>query len=92
VLSACETAAGNDRAALGLAGVSLKAGARSTIASLWPISDEGTSLLMVDFYRNLQNGQSKSAALRTAQLKLINNPLFKHPNSWSPFLLIGNWL
>jgi len=92
VLSACETAAGDDRAALGLAGVSLKAGARTTVASLWPISDEATSKLMADFYGELKRGTGKAAALRAAQLNLINDPAFNHPNFWSPFLLIGNWL
>lgn len=92
VLSACETAAGNERAALGLAGVTLKAGARSTIATLWPISDEATSKLMANFYIYLKSGMNKSAALRKAQLDLVQNPQFDHPNFWSPFLLIGNWL
>lgn len=92
VLSACETAAGDEKAALGLAGVSLKAGARSTLASLWEISDNGTALLMTEFYRNLKAGQTKSAALRGAQLKLIEQQQFDHPNFWSPFVLIGGWL
>jgi CHAT domain-containing protein len=92
VLSACETAAGNERAALGLAGVALKAGAKSTVASLWPISDEGTSRLMIDFYGYLEKGESKSGALRLAQINLIQDPVFEHPNFWSPFLLVGNWL
>jgi CHAT domain-containing protein len=92
VLSACETAAGDDRAALGLAGVSLKAGARTTVASLWPISDEATSRLMTDFYGELKAGTGKAAALRAAQLNLVNDPVFNHPNFWSAFLLIGNGL
>ena len=92
VLSACETAVGDERAALGLAGVSLKAGARTTIASLWLISDEATSRLMVNFYKELINGSSKADALRAAQLDLIHDPVYSHPNLWSQFLLIGSWL
>lgn len=92
VLSACETAEGNDRAALGLAGVSLKAGARTTVATLWPISDAATSILMPEFYKNLDAGMGTTAALRSAQRKLIADPVYGHPNFWSPFLLIGNWL
>jgi CHAT domain-containing protein len=92
VLSACDTAAGDDQAALGLAGVSLKAGARSTVASLWPVSDEVTARLMQDFYKYLSAGKSKSFALRKAQLTLINDPIFENPNYWGPFLLIGNWM
>jgi CHAT domain-containing protein len=92
VLSACETAAGDERAALGLAGVSLKAGAHTTLASLWPISDAATSELMMAFYENLSQGEQKSDALRLAQLKLMNDTRFDHPFFWSPFLLIGKWL
>jgi CHAT domain-containing protein len=92
VLSACETALGNEKAALGLAGISLKSGARSTLASLWSINDQATSLIMIGFYEHLLKGTSKSEALRKAQLKLIGDPEFSHPNLWSSFLLIGNWL
>jgi CHAT domain-containing protein len=92
VLSACETALGNELSALGLAGVSLKAGARSTLASLWEIGDEATAKLMVQFYKHLQQGSSKSESLRLSQLELMKDPKFDHPNFWSPFLLIGNWL
>jgi CHAT domain-containing protein len=49
-LSACETPSEDDRAALGLAGVAIKAGARSALASLWSVNDESTSLLMTEFY------------------------------------------
>ena len=93
VLSACETAVGDDRAALGLAGVALKAGARSAVASLWFINDESSALMVTDFYRNLQQpGLSKAKALQQAQVALIGDERFSHPAYWAPFLLIGNWL
>jgi CHAT domain-containing protein len=93
VLSACETAAGDDRAALGLAGVAFKAGARSALATLWFISDESTALLISDFYRNLADpSMSKAEALRQAQRALIKSEQYGHPAYWAPFLLIGNWL
>ncbi len=93
VLSACETAAGDDRAALGLAGVALKAGARSAVASLWFINDVSTSVLISDFYRQLKDpDNSKANALQLAQLSLINSEEYRHPAYWAPFLLIGNWL
>ncbi|MDR4505448.1 MAG: CHAT domain-containing protein [Candidatus Scalindua sp.] len=93
VLSACETAAGDDRAALGLAGVAVKAGARSAIATLWYINDQASSLLVSEFYRQIQNPSiSRSMALQQAQLKLIKDKRFAHPCYWSPFLLINNWL
>lgn len=92
VLSACETATGDDRAALGLAGVALKAGARSALASLWYVSDQAAGDLVVDFYRGLQTGQSKAHALQAAQRQLIASQRYAHPAYWAPFLLIGNWL
>lgn len=92
-LSACQTAAGDDRAALGLAGVAVKAGARSALASLWFINDQSASMLVSEFYQQLHEpGTSKASALQNAQLKLMADKRFNHPSYWSPFLLIGNWL
>ena len=95
VLSACQTAAGNDRAALGLAGVAIRAGARSAIGSLWSISDEAAYELVTNFYRNLRDEKaSKAEALRRAQLTLLADTEnhFDHPYYWSPYLMISNWL
>ena len=92
MLSACQTAAGDDGAALGLAGVAVKAGARSALASLWLINDESTAELISEFYRQLSGGSvTKAAALRGAQLRLINDERYRHPTYWAPFLLIGDW-
>ncbi len=92
-LSACETAAGDDRAALGLAGVAIKAGARSAVASLWLVNDQATAILIGDFYHHLrQGGLDKALALRRAQMDLMKDPRYRHPAYWAPFLLIGNWL
>lgn len=90
-LSACQTAAGDDRAALGLAGVAVKAGARSALATLWFVNDQSSTLLVSAFYRNLP-GSSKASALQQAQLELIADSRYRHPGYWAPFLLIGNWL
>jgi CHAT domain-containing protein len=93
VLSACETAAGDNRATLGLAGVALRAGARSTIASLWSVNDESTALLMNQFYQSLsRQGQPRAEALRHAQLTLLKTPEYQLPLFWAPYVLIGNWL
>ncbi len=94
VLSACQTAAGDDRAALGLAGIAVRSGARSTIATLWSVKDESTAQLMVEFYRQLsQSAQiGKAEALRQAQLALRQDSRYQHPFFWAPFVLIGNWL
>jgi CHAT domain-containing protein/Tfp pilus assembly protein PilF len=92
-LSACDTAAGDDRAALGLAGMAIKAGARSALATLWNINDEAAVDLVLDFYRELKNpATSRAFALQRAQLKLIENPRYEHPGYWSAFLMINNWL
>ena len=92
-LSACQTAAGDDRAALGLAGIAIKAGARSALATLWFVNDEASSALVIEFYTQLKDPSlSKAMALRQAQLKLLENPDFQHPIFWSPFLLLNNWL
>jgi CHAT domain-containing protein/Tfp pilus assembly protein PilF len=92
-LSACDTAAGDDRAALGLAGMAIKAGARSALATLWNINDEASADLVIDFYRELKDSSvSRALALQRAQLKALANPRYEHPGFWSPFLLINNWL
>jgi CHAT domain-containing protein len=92
-LSACQTAAGDDRAALGLAGVAIKAGARSALATLWTVNDPASALMVSDFYRHLHvTGVSKAKALQQAQLGVLKDIRYRHPNYWSAFLLIGNWL
>ncbi|MEA5506248.1 CHAT domain-containing protein [Halotia wernerae UHCC 0503] len=93
VLSACQTAAGDNRAALGLAGAAVRAGARSTLASLWQIDDESTALFVGHFYRELKGGNiTKAEALRRAQLQLLKHPNYHAPSFWSAYVLIGNWL
>jgi CHAT domain-containing protein len=94
VLSACQTAAGDRRAALGLAGVAVRAGARSTLATLWLVSDEGTAELMTRFYQELTNPTiSKAEALRRAQVALLKNSRYQQkPEIWAPYVLVGNWL
>lgn len=93
VLSACETAEGDQRAALGLAGLAIRSGARSTLATLWSVNDDSTTELMVKFYQALtQNNTSKAQSLRQAQLTLLNHPQYSHPFYWAPFILVGNWL
>ncbi|HEY9666154.1 MAG TPA: CHAT domain-containing protein [Coleofasciculaceae cyanobacterium] len=93
VLSACQTAQGDKQAALGLAGVAVRAGAQSTLATLWRVNDVATADLMALFYRELTDTTAtKAEALRHAQLTLLKNPRYKHPFYWAPFILVGNWL
>ena len=92
VMSACQTAQGNNRTILGLAGFALRSGARSTLASLWSVDDQATANLMINFYRSLSAPlTSKAGALRQAQINLLNNPAYAHPYFWAPFVLVGNW-
>jgi CHAT domain-containing protein len=93
VLSACETVAGDNRAALGLAGVAVRAGARSTLATLWTVDDRSTAEIMVEFYKQLAKGDkvSKAEALRRAQLALLKDSNYQHPFFWAPYVLVGNW-
>ena len=99
VLSACETATGDERAVLGLAGMAVRSGAKSTLATLWPVEDASTAKLMGRFYQELKKpGISKAEALRVAQLSLIDSlknsqakDLPPHPYSWAPYVLVGNW-
>ncbi|PSF35787.1 hypothetical protein C7H19_15290 [Aphanothece hegewaldii CCALA 016] len=82
-LSACKTAAGNERSVLGLAGVGARVGA-NVVASLWSVRDESTSYLVADFYSSLEGETSQVESLRQAQLNLLDS----HPKFWASFILI----
>ncbi len=93
MLSACQTAVGDERAAMGLAGVALRSGARSALASLWYVNDESTAELSGAFYNNLVGRkQTRAGALREAQVSMIRSDKFGHPAYWAPFLMVGSWL
>jgi CHAT domain-containing protein len=93
VLSACDTATGDDRAVLGLAGLAVKSGARSTLATLWPVKDKAAEMLMRGFYDQLRQPKiTKAEALRQAQINLIRQTDLGDPFFWSAFVLVGNWL
>lgn len=93
VLSACETATGDKRAALGLAGMAVRAGARSTLATLWSVNDRATAKLMSDFYYELSDRHlTKADAVRQAQLSLLRTRGYEHPFYWASYVLLGNWL
>ncbi|MDY6941192.1 MAG: CHAT domain-containing protein [Cyanobacteriota bacterium] len=92
VLSACKTAEGDHRATLGLAGLAVRAGAKSTLATLWQVSDESTVILMERFYQELQNpGTTKAQALHRAQQSLVQDLKYQTPYYWAPYILVGNW-
>ncbi len=89
-LSACETAAGNDRSALGLAGSAYKSGATCVLATLWKINDRQSQDFVVRFYRGLVENPAltKAQALQQAQQAVLKE---WHPFNWSPYMIIGNW-
>lgn len=89
VLSACQTAEGDDRSPLGISGVAIKAKVKNVLGSLWPVSDVATTLLMEHFYRNMQQGLSRPEALRQAQLLVMRRKEFAGAPFWSPFVLAG---
>ncbi|MGB3614035.1 MAG: CHAT domain-containing protein, partial [Elainellaceae cyanobacterium] len=93
ILSACQTASGDERTALGLSGMAVRSGARSTVGTLWQVGDRSTAMAMAQFYKGLtRSTQPKVEALRQAQLSLLNTPEFAHPFYWSPYVMVGNWL
>jgi CHAT domain-containing protein len=71
VLSACRTALGDEQAEFGFAGLAVLAGAKSAVASLWSISDQGTLGLMTTFYEQLGKAPIKAEALRQAQIAML---------------------
>ncbi|MEM9162655.1 MAG: CHAT domain-containing protein, partial [Cyanobacteria bacterium P01_F01_bin.4] len=91
-LTACETAAGSERDALGLAGVAIQAGVESVMASLWQVDDLATAELITRFYDYLRKGMSRSMALQITQQEWLANRegSYLHPGYWAALVLIGN--
>jgi CHAT domain-containing protein len=93
VLNACETAAGDNLATLGIAGTAVRAGAESAIASLWTLDDAPSVDFTKYLYQNLQQPDiTRAEALRQTQLALKQDPRYQHPRYWAPYILSGNWL
>ena len=97
VLSACDTALGQQIRGEGLVGLAqgfMYAGARSIVASLWQVSDRATAEMMTRFYGYLldeENPLQPAAALRSAQMDLAGSGRWSHPYFWSAFVLLGDW-
>lgn len=94
VLSSCESRAGQEFRGEGLASLAhgfLHAGARQVVASLWPVADGASSVLMEHFYREmLQGKRSPAEALRQAQMAVKKDPRFNSPFYWAGFVVEGN--
>ncbi len=93
VLSACETARGDNRAILGLAGIAVRTGARSALSTLWRADDRATTELMTRFYQEWSRpGTTKAQALHRAQQGLLKEAGYPAPHIWATYILVGNWL
>jgi CHAT domain-containing protein len=93
VLSACESAASTDPLQSGpscAAEVFSLAGAKSVLGGLWKVSDAAASKLMVDFYRTLSRGKTRTEALQRAQIEALAGKDYAHPFYWACFALYGN--
>ncbi len=95
VLSACQTGLGKEIKGEGLVGLTrgfMYAGAPRVVVSLWSVNDEATSELMVRFYKKmLQDKLAPAAALRAAQIELLQQTEWKSPYYWAAFELQGEW-
>ncbi len=67
------------------------AGARTQVTSLWPVADQSTTRLMVEYYRYLAAGLGRSEAMRRAQLDRLHDPATAHPYHWAAFVVTGDW-
>jgi len=96
VISACESGTGETRAGEGVYGIRRAiavAGARSSLLSLWKVSDEATAAFMETYYRRLKAGEGRAAALAATQENFRShpNPTWRHPYVWAAFQLSGDW-
>ncbi len=93
-LSACETAVNKQLTEgwnISPANAFLSQNVKSVVASLWKVDDEATSILMNEYYSNLDKKMDKVDALRLAQVKLSSHPKYSHPFFWGAFVLYGEW-
>jgi CHAT domain-containing protein len=96
VLSSCNTGFGKIEKGEGVMSMARAfhfSGIPSVLMSLWKVPDKETESIMVDFYKFLKSGRSKSEALRLAKLNFLDNntnPELKHPYYWSGFVINGN--
>ena len=88
VLSACETALGNDLSLLGLGGLATRRGIDTTLGSLWFVQDEEQAAVIQEFYRRIEeDNQPLAIALQQIQKQLIQQ--LAHPSIWASLVLIG---
>ncbi|MEG4495528.1 CHAT domain-containing protein [Microcoleus sp. D3_18_C4] len=95
VLSACQSGRGQNVKGEGMVGLTrgfMYAGAQRVAVSLWNVDDEGTSVLMQKFYQKMvQQKLAPAAALRAAQIEMMQQEKWKSPYYWAAFTLQGEW-
>ncbi|MEG3922143.1 CHAT domain-containing protein, partial [Microcoleus sp. T3_A4] len=95
VLSACQSGMGQNVKGEGMVGLTrgfMYAGAQRVAVSLWSVDDEGTAVLMQKFYQKmLQQKLAPAAALRAAQMEMMQEEKWKSPYYWAAFTLQGEW-
>ena len=94
VLSACETALGEQSAGdelVGLTRAFLYAGAPAVVTTLWSIDDAASGALMEAFYGHLREGLTNAEALRAAQLEVLAQEQWQTPYYWAAFSLTGDY-
>ncbi len=94
VLSGCDTGVGtvkNRDGVYGLRRALVLAGSESQMISLWPVSDQATKALMIEYYTRLKAGEGRSEALRNVQLKMLKHTRYRHPYFWASFIQSGEW-
>ena len=93
VLASCESGGGevlSGEGVLGLTSGFLSAGVPTVLATLWPVDDRATALLIRHFYEGLASGHTAACALRDAQIALRNESATAHPFYWAGFILVGD--
>ncbi|MCW3092252.1 MAG: hypothetical protein JWP81_3321 [Ferruginibacter sp.] len=91
VLSACQTALGTvSGTEIGVFIEAFRTKANTVVASLWPVDDMATKILMTEFYKNLSAGKTRAVAMKSAQVKLLYDKRTKNPLFWAAFVLYGN--
>lgn len=91
-LSACQTALGDAQAAFGIAGITLKAGVKTAVASLWSVDDRAACYVFTEFYRQIkQTEHTKAVIMQNICKMMIDHNDYYRPVFWAPFLVIGDW-
>jgi CHAT domain-containing protein len=93
MMSGCQTGVGypHPDSPIGLTNAFLIAGACTVVSTLWRVSDEPTSDLVIRFYEELKKGKNVAAALRAAQTSMISGGRWTHPLSWGAFKTTGSF-